>query len=403
MAAYRYSAIDVAGHERHGLIEAETSRHARSLLRGLSLFPISVTSASDSARGPIASAGGVRIGTAALVLLTRRWATLLISGLSLEEALNALIEQLDEDSSREMLIVVRSEVLAGHPLSSGLEGFPAVFPQTYVAMVKAGEKTGDLGAVLERVAGYLEARYEARQKLVQALAYPLLVSLVAVAIVVGLMVYVVPTVVAAFAHGKQALPLLTRGLIAISGLIRDYGWMLVVALIAFTYASRRLMRIRDVRSRVHAALLELPLAGKLLKNSDSAKFSATLAILLGSGVPLLEALNAAKMTLRNLRISEAVGRAIERIREGAPIARSLGAERVFPAMMIHLIASGESSGRLASMLQKAAEQQQKELDHVVALGVATFEPALIVGMGVIVVLIVLAILLPIMEVNQLVI
>jgi general secretion pathway protein F len=270
-------------------------------------------------------------------------------------------------------------------------------------MVKAGEKTGDLGTVLERLADYLEARYEARRRLVQALAYPLLVSIVAVAIVVGLMIYVVPTVVAVFAHGKQALPLLTRGLIAVSSLIRHYGWILVLIAIVVPFVWGRAMQYRNARFRLHAALLELPLLGNLLRSSDSAKFSATLAILLGSNVPLLEALTAAKRTLRNLRISEAVGRAIERIREGAPIARSLGAEKVFPPMMIHLIASGESSGALAEMLRRAAEQQQKELDHFTALGVAVFEPALIVGMGLLVILIVLAILMPIMEINQLVI
>lgn len=403
MAAYRYTATDLAGHELRGIIEAESGRHARMLLREQNLFPASITSASDRSPEAATTWRGVRLGNAALVLLTRRWAILLASGMSLEETLNALVEQVDDDSAREVLVGVRAEIQAGHPLSLGLERFASVFPEIYIAMVKAGEKTGDLGTVLERLADYLDARYEARRRLVQALAYPLLVSIVAVVIVVGLMIYVVPTVVAVFAHGKQALPLLTRGLILVSSLIRSYGWILLLFAIIAPFFWRRAMQYRNARFRLHAALLELPLLGNLLRSSDSAKFSATLAILLGSNVPLLEALTAAKRTLRNLRIVEAVGRAIERIREGAPIARSLGAEKVFPPMMIHLIASGESSGALAEMLRRAAEQQQKELDHFTALGVAVFEPALIVGMGLLVILIVLAILMPIMEINQLVI
>ena len=403
MAVYRYTATDLAGHELRGIIEAESGRHARMLLRGQNLFPASVTSTSDRSHEAGTTWRGARLGNAALVLLTRRWSILLVSGMSLEETLNALVEQVDDDSAREVLVGVRAEIQAGHPLSSGLERFAGVFPEIYIAMVKAGEKTGDLGTVLERLADYLEARYEARRRLVQALAYPLLVSVVAVAIVIGLMVYVVPTVVAVFAHGKQALPWLTRGLIAVSSLIRHYGWILLALAVVVPFVWARAMQYRNARFRLHAALLELPLLGNLLRSSDSAKFSATLAILLGSNVPLLEALTAARRTLRNLRISEAVGRAIERIREGAPIARSLGAEKVFPPMMIHLIASGEAGGALAAMLRRAAEQQQKELDHFTALGVAVFEPALIVAMGLLVILIVLAILMPIMEINQLVI
>lgn len=403
MAVFKYKATDHAGHELRGIIEADSGRHARMLLREQNLYPASVASTSEKTLDSVASWRGTRLGNSALVLLTRRWAILLGSGMSLEETLNALAEQVDEDSSREILAGVRAEIQAGHPLSTGLERFPGVFPEIYVAMVKAGEKTGDLGTVLERLADYLEARYEARRRLVQALAYPLLVSVVAVAIVVGLMIYVVPTVVAVFAHGKQALPLLTRGLIAVSSLTRQYGWILLALAVVFPFVWARAMQFRNTRDRLHAALLELPVVGNLFRSSDSAKFSATLAILLGSNVPLLEALNAAKRTLRNLRIREAVGRAIERIREGAPIARSLGGEKVFPPMMIHLIASGESSGALPAMLRRAAEQQQKELDHFTALGVAIFEPALIVGMGLLVILIVLAILMPIMEINQLVI
>ena len=403
MAAFKYTATDLAGHELRGIIEAESGRHARMLLRQQNLFPASVTSASDRSRDSFIGWRRSRLGASALVLLTRRWAILLVSGMSLEETLNALAEQVDDDSTREILVGVRAEIQAGHPLSSGLERFPGVFPEIYVAMVKAGEKTGDLGTVLERLADYLEARYEARQRLVQALAYPVLVSIVAVAIVVGLMIYVVPTVVAVFAHGKQALPLLTRGLIAVSSLIRHFGWTILVIAFVMPIAWVSAMQSRNIRNRLHAALLELPVLGNLLRSSDSARFSATLAILLGSNVPLLEALNAAQRTLRNLRIRDAVERAIERIREGAPIARALGVEKVFPPMMIHLIASGESSGALPAMLRRAAEQQQKELDHFTALGVAIFEPALIVGLGFLVILIVLAILMPIMEINQLVI
>lgn len=403
MAAFRYIATDSSGHELRGVIEAETSRHARTLLRGQNLFPASVKSMSDRSPGALASWRQARLSVSTLVLLTRRWSMLLASGMPLEDALNALIEQVEGDHAREILVGVRAEILAGHPLSAGLQRFPGVFSELYIGLIRAGEKTGDLKTVLERLADHLEARHEARRKLVQALAYPVLVSVVAVAIVVALMGYVVPQVVAVFVHSKQTLPLLTRGLIGASRLIRDFGWIFVIASIAAAFLWRHAMRNHDTRYRLHAALLRLSLVGNFLKSLDSARFASTLAILVGSSVPLLEALAAAQSTVRNLRIREAVGRAIQRIREGAPIARSLNAEKVFPPLMIHLIASGEASGTLAPMLQRAADHQQKELDHFAALGAVIFEPALIVIMGLLVILIVLAILMPIMEINQLVI
>lgn len=403
MAAFRYAATDIAGREISGVIEAETGRHARTLLRGQNLFPVSVTSISDRSPTAVALWRRARLNSATLVLLTRRWAMLLASGMPLEEAMNALIEQVEGDRVREILVGVRAEIQAGHPLSAGLTRFPGVFSELYVGLVRAGEKTGDLTTVLERLADYLEARHEARRRLVQALAYPVLVSAVAVAIVIALMSYVVPTVVAVFVHGKQTLPLLTRGLIAVSDLIRNFGWILVIVAGAALVLWRQAMSSHNARFRLHSLMLRLAMLGSFLKSIESARFAATLSILVGSSVPLLQALAAAQDTVRNLLIREAVGRAIQRIREGAPIARSLGAEKVFPPMMIHLIATGEASGTLAPMLQRAADQQQKELDHFTALGAAIFEPALIVFMGVLVILIVLAILMPIMEINQLVI
>lgn len=403
MAAFRYTATDIAGRELSGVIEAETGRHARALLRGQNLFPVSVKSISDRSPSTVALWRRARLTSSTLVLLTRRWAMLLASGMPLEEALDALIEQVEGDRVREILVGVRAEIQAGHPLSAGLLRFPGVFSELYVGLVRAGEKTGDLTTVLERLADYLEARHEARRRLVQALAYPVLVSVVAVAIVIALMSYVVPTVVAVFVHGKQTLPLLTRGLIAVSDLIRNFGWIFVIVAAATVFVWRRAMLNHDARYRLHALLLRSAMPGNFLKSLDSARFAATLSILVGSSVPLLEALAAAQGTVRNLTIRDAVGRAIQRIREGAPIARSLGAEKVFPPMMIHLIATGEASGTLAPMLQRAADQQQKELDHFTALGAAVFEPALIVFMGALVILIVLAILMPIMEINQLVI
>lgn len=402
MAVFRYSATDLTGHELCGTIEADTGRHARALLRGQNLFPVQVEPASVSAVGRISPWRG-GIGSTSLVLLTRRWATLLASGLSLEEALNALIEQADDDPVRMVLAGVRAEVLAGSPLSAGLQRFPREFSNLYIGLVRAGEKTGDLATVLERLADYLEARHEARRKLVQALAYPLVVAVVAAAIVAGLMAYVVPNVVAVFVHGKQSLPFLTRGLIATTHLIRDFGWIALAAAIVGPFLWRALMLRGDSRIRLHSSLLRMPVLGRVLRSLDSTRFASTLAILVGSGVPLLDALAAAQGTVRNRKIAEAVGRGIQRVREGAPIARSLASEKVFPPLMIHLVASGEASGTLAKMLQRAAEQQQKELDHFTALGAAILEPALIVAMGLLVILIVLAVLMPIMEINQLVI
>jgi general secretion pathway protein F len=403
MGAFNYTATDSAGREMRGVIEAETSRHARTLLRARNLFPASIESISDRSPTAIALWRQERLGSSTLVLLTRRWSMLLASGMSLEETLNALIEQVEGDHARAILVGVRAEIQAGHPLSAGLLRFPGVFPELYIGLVRAGEKTGDLATVLERLADYLEARHEARRRLIQALAYPVLVTVVAFAIVVALMSYVVPTVVAVFVHGKQTLPLLTRGLIVVSDFIRNFGWVLLALAAVGAVLARRTLKLQQARYRLHTMLLRLSPTGNLLKSLDSARFASTMAILVGSSVPLMDALATAQGTVRNLRIREAVGNAIQRIREGAPIARSLGAEHVFPPLMIHLIASGEASGALGPMLQRAADQQQKELDHFTALGVAIFEPALIVFMGMLVILIVLAILMPIMEINQLVI
>lgn len=402
MAAFRYTATDLSGRKLNGVIEADSGRQARSLLREQNLFPASVEPVADAAAKG-SRQRNVRVSASDLVLLTRRWSVLLASGLPLENALNALIEQVEGDNVRTVIVGVRAEILAGHPLSAGLARFPRIFSELFVGLVRAGEKTGDLATVLARIADHLEARQQARRKLVQALAYPVLVSLVAIAIVIALMTYVVPKVVAVFVHAKQTLPLLTRGLIALSDLIRDWGWLFALALVAAALAWRYAMRREEVRYRWHAALLRVAVLGRLLKSIDSTRFAATMAILVGSGVPLMQALAAARDTVRNLRVREAVTHAIERVREGAPIARALGAEKVFPPMMIHLIASGEASGTLAPMLQRAADQQDMELDHFTTMAVAIFEPALIVFMGLIVVLIVLAILMPIMEVNQLVI
>lgn len=402
MAIFRYTATDSAGRERQGLIEADSSRQARSMLRSQDLFPSLVSPAAEGASGETQGWRRLRLTSTDLVLLTRRWSMLLVSGMSLEDALSTLADQAEREVVREVIGGVRSEIVAGHSLSASLTRFPRSFPALYVGLVRAGEKTGDLATVLGRLADFLESRQEARRRLAQALAYPLLVSAIAIVIIVALMVYVVPTVVAVFVHGKQALPFLTRALIAVSGMVRDYGWMAIFIVAAGALVWRKTLRGHAARTRMHEAALRLPVVGPFWRSLESSRFASTLAILLASGVPLLDALASAEEAVRNCHMREAVARATQRIREGASIARALGIEKAFPALLVQMIANGEASGTLAPMLQRAAEQQQKELDHFTALALAIFEPVLIAVLGVVVLLVVLAVLMPILEINRLV-
>jgi general secretion pathway protein F len=404
--AYSYVAVDAEGRTRRGVVEAEAPRQARAGLRGAGLVPIEVAPVSPEA-APLPRGGGWRLrrrrlSGAELALLTRRFALLLEAGLTVEQCLNALVEQGQGEAGGRILSAVRAEVLAGHGLASALERFPGTFPDIYRALVGAGEQSGDLSGVMTRLADYLEGRQALSQSAGLALLYPAIVAVVALFVVVGLLTYVVPQVVEVFQHSRQELPLLTRALLWTSAALQG-NLLAIAAAIVLALAGMRLAWAREAwRARVQSQLLRLPLVGPLLLGAGTARVASTLAILVGGGVPLLQALAASARVVGALPLRDAMEEAARLVREGSPLHRALGTRKVFPPIFIHLVASGEASGRLAHMLQQAARHQEMENERRVRLLAGLLEPAVIVAMGIVVLLVVLAILMPIIEMNQLV-
>ncbi|MFL6581958.1 MAG: type II secretion system inner membrane protein GspF, partial [Burkholderiales bacterium] len=342
------------------------------------------------------------ISPAELSLVTRQMATLLASGLTMEQCLNALIEAATEPVTREVLTGVKTEITAGLSLAGSLGAYEKSFPDFYRALVHGGEESGALPVVLQHLADYLDARQAMKQKTGLALLYPILVSIVALAIVTGLLVYVVPQVVQVFQQSRQSLPLLTRALIAVSDFLRGAWPYIAAGGIGAALAARWLLRRDAERRRWHGLLLRLPWLGALIRGVNTSRFASTLAILVGGGVPLLSALASGARVMTNMVMREAVEHAIERVREGAGLARALGETHAFPPLLIHLIASGEVSGKLEQMLERAAHLESQALERRLAVFLTLLEPVMILVMGGVVLMIVLAILLPIIEINQLV-
>jgi general secretion pathway protein F len=404
MAAFEYTALDPTGRERRGLIEGDTARQVRQVLRDQQLLPVTVAEVGQTEAKRNRARFSLRRGISAadLALLTRQLATLTRSSLPLEEALLAVSQQTEKPRVQAIVSGVRARVLEGHSLADGLAAFPQAFPEIYGATVAAGEQSGRLDGVLERLADYTENRQILQSRIRNALVYPVLLSVVCVLIVSLLLAYVVPEVVNVFRTGKQELPLLTRGLIALSDGFRRWWWLIFGLLAAAGWGFRRWLEDPAARRRWHHVLLSLPLIGRVVRGVNAARFARTLSILTASAVPVLEALRIAGEVVSNLPMRDAVADAADRVREGAPIARSLGAPRLFPPMLIHLIASGETSGELETMLERAATNQEREMGGIVDTAVNILGPAMILVMGGFVLLIVLALLLPIFQLNQLV-
>jgi general secretion pathway protein F len=405
MGAFEYTALDGAGKERKGILEGDTPRHIRQQLREQQLLPVSVSEvAQKEARrqrsGYLSLLRGV--STTDLSLFTRQLATLSRAGLPLEEALLAVSQQTEKPRVQSIVLGVRAKVMEGHTLADGLAEFPRVFPEIYRATVAAGEQAGHLDNVLERLADYTESREQIRQKVLAALLYPIVLTVMCFAIVSLLLVFVVPKVVAVFQAQKAQLPLITRMLISVSDFLRSYGLYLAVAAVLAYLLFRRWQRDPEAKRRVHRLQLRLPLLGKLTRGFNTARFTRTFSILSASSVPVLEALRISGEVVTNLPMRDAVTEAAARVREGAPIGRSLASSRQFPPMTIHLISSGESSGELENMLERAAISQERELDGLLAAMVGLLGPLLIVVMGLFVAGIVFAMLLPIFEINQLI-
>ena len=403
MGAFEYTAVDAGGKERKGILEGDTARQVRQLLRERQLLPIAVTEVAErEASRQQSFTLRPTMSASDLALVTRQLATLVQSALPLEEALLAVSEQTESTRVKSVLIGVRSKVMEGHTLADGFADFPKAFPEIYRATVAAGEQSGHLDAVLERLADYTEGRQVLRQKIQHAMIYPVVLTALALLIVSGMLVYVVPKVVGVFSNTGRELPTLTVFLIALSDFMREYGLFLLAALIAAAFAARRALRQPGPRRWKDALLLRIPLVAKLVRGSNTARFTRTLSILTGSGVPVLEALRISAEVVTNVPMREAVEAAATRVREGAPIGKSLAVGGYFPPLCVHLISSGEASGELETMLSRAATNQEREMDGLIAALLGILEPALIVTMGIIVLVIVLAILLPIFELNQLV-
>jgi general secretion pathway protein F len=404
MSGFEYSALEATGRETRGVIEADTERHARSLLRDRGLAPLAVegirSAVAQPGRRTLFSRPG--LSRSGLALVTRQFATLARAGLTIEECLNVLIEQTESAGARTLFAAVRARVLEGQSLSNGLAAFPGSFPPIYRALIEAGEQSGRLGDVLERLADYTENRENLRDKVMLAFIYPAIVTVVAFGVVGLLLVYVVPQVTRVFSNLGQTLPLVTRILIAMSDFVRASGAFWLAGLVVAFIAARLLLRDEARRRSWHGWLLRLPLAGRLIRGVNAARFADTLGLLTASGVPLLTSLQSAAAVVTNLPMRAAVEEAVRRVREGESLAPALGAAKLFPPLVIHLIASGEATGRLDTMLARAAEAQARELENWTRGLTALLEPILILAMGGVVLFVVVAILLPIFEMNQLV-
>lgn len=401
MGAFEYSALDTRGRRKRGVMEGDTPRHVRSLLREQGLTPVQVDPVAEKSGGrrPRFATG---VSATGLALFTRQLSILVHSGLPLEQALSAVAQQTESRSVQRMVLSVRAGVNEGHSLADAMRGYGRAFPNLYTATVAAGEQSGHLDTVLDRLADYVENRQRMRQKVSLALFYPAILTLVAVGVVISLLTYVVPQVVQVFTSMDTQLPLLTRGLIAFSGFLREYGLVLLVALALAIVAARYALKREHLRYRAHRSLLRLPLIGRLTRSINTGRLARTFSILVGSGVPVLEAMHICTTVVSNLPMRAAVATAAERVREGSAINTALATSKLFPPITVHLIASGESSGQLDRMLERAADHQEHEVETLIAALLTVFEPLLILAMGGVVLIIVLAILLPIFDLNQLV-
>ncbi|MFK7893267.1 MAG: type II secretion system inner membrane protein GspF [Granulosicoccus sp.] len=409
MAAFEYLALDVRGREKKGVLEADTARLARQLLRQQSLTPLEVseTSGRESSKDSGTSRkskptfrGGIK--SVDLALITRQIATLSAAGTPLEEALSAVSKQTEKPRIKSLLLSVRSKVLEGHTLASALSDYPKVFPEIYQATVAAGEQSGHLDAVLERLADYTEERQAANATVKKALIYPSVLIFASILIVGFLLAYVVPQVVQVFDGMNQELPALTQLMLASSAFVREWGLVIAGTVAVAVILFQKAMKNEGFKTRIHGILLRLPLFKRLIRGFNTSQFARTLSILAASGVPVLEALDIGAQVITNRPMRKAVDTAAAQVREGSTLSSALERTGYFPPMLLHLIASGETSGQLDSMLEKAATHQERELNSLMSMFLGLFEPVVILVMGGIVLTIVLGILLPIFEMNQLV-
>jgi general secretion pathway protein F len=401
MPAYSYLALDKKGKKKKGVIESDTPRLARQQLRNQSLTPLEVTAIKVQAKKTKSSLFSPKLSASELSLLTRQLATLVRAALPLEESLQAVAEQSESQKIKLVLIAVRSDVLTGKPLATSMQAFPRIFPKDFIATVSAGEESGDLAMVLERLADHVERSQQLRQKILGAMLYPIILSIVAVLVVVGLLTFVVPQIIHVFDSMDQELPPLTQNLIFVSNLLQNQGHLITIGLAIIFFACYSLLQKPSIKRNWHLFLLKLPLISPLIRTLNSAKLCRTLSTLLISGVPMLTALNIAVKVITNIPMHNTIEQAIQEIREGSSLSHALKRGIGFPPLTIHLIVSGESSGQLDAMLEKAAETQERELEGWISSFLTILEPLLLLSMGGIVLTIVLAIMMPIFNLNDL--
>ncbi|MCU7904291.1 MAG: type II secretion system inner membrane protein GspF [Candidatus Thiodiazotropha sp. (ex Epidulcina cf. delphinae)] len=402
MDAFEYVALDPTGKEHRGVLEGDSPRQVRQQLRESGLTPLTIDSASGNAAEKKSTLFQRRINAMELALITRQMATLLRSGLPLEHVLKTTAQQTDKRHVERTLLAVRAKVLEGRSLADGLNEFPKTFPELYIQTVSSGEESGHLEVVLERLADYTEQRQQMRQKTVFALFYPALLTIVSLLIVGGLLTYIVPQVTRVFENMSAQLPWITRALMSTSDLFRSYGAPIFLALLAAGLFFSYLLKKPGPKRWWHRAMLRIPLLGRLVRTSNAARFSRTLSIMAASSVPILDSMRIAAQVLTNLPMRSAVEEATLRVREGTSLYQALEKTGYFPPMTLSLLASGESSGNLEGMLERSADIQEREIETLVSTIQGLFEPILILVMGGIVLVIVLAILLPIFDLNQLV-
>ncbi len=402
MAAFSYQALDAQGKKVKGVLEADNARQARQLLREQKLTPLTLEAAADKEKRLSSAPKLLQRGIKAseLALITRQIATLVEAALPIENVLYAVAEQSESPRLRSMMMVVRSKVVEGYSLAEGLAEFPHVFDHLFRSMVAAGEKSGHLDAVLLRLADYTEQRHQMRTTLMLALLYPLIMALVAIAVITTLLVAVVPKIVEQFDHLGQTLPASTRFLIASSEFLNNYGLLILVGFALSSLVWMNTLRQPKVRLKYDEKLLQLPVIGKVARSINTARFARTLSILNSSAVPLLEAMRISSDVLDNTHMRRMLAEAAGRVREGTSLRAALDATKLFPPMMLHMIASGEKSGQLDSMLERAANSQDKEFETQVSVTLKIFEPLMLVTMAGVVFFIVISILQPILAMNN---
>ena len=402
MAAFEYNSLDTHGKNKKGIIQADTQKHVRQLLRDQNLIPIKITQIDENVGTDVDKKRKTQLRAGELPIIIRQLSTLLKAGLPLDEALSTTIEQSDHKNSKKILITLRSKLMEGHSLAYAMELFPKAFDELITTSVEAGEQSGHLDEVLLRLAQYLEKREDMSKQSWMALLYPVILIVTSIAVVSGLMIYIVPKVIQVFENNNAQLPLITRALVSMSDWIRQYGLIMLVALMLAIVGFIIALQNKDFKFKWHKFLLKLPIFGSFIRVAQSARFTRTLGILTKSTVPIVQALSLSSKVIKNLAIKQSVEKTATQVREGSSLSRSLKTNGYFPPMTIRLINSGEQSGILSEMLERAADTQERDVDHKLSSIVSILQPVAILIVGMMILLIVLAMLLPIFQMNTII-